>query len=91
MRSTQKIVAAILANSPAARASDKRLLVEFWQTMGIGMSQRQAEVFAALPSPEAVTRARRKLQEDGKYLPSPQIQQERHDKAAQMKQEMLHL
>lgn len=90
IRSTGKIVEHILRDSPAARMSDKRLLVEFWLTSGMGLTQQQIELFADLPSPEAITRARRKFQERGEYLPPEQIHQERHERAEQVKQEMIY-
>ncbi len=86
---TARLVEKILKDQPNTRYSDKELLMEVWSYMGLVLTSEQKRAFRNLPSSETITRIRRKFQEAGKYLPTEEITKERHDKAEQMKQEML--
>lgn len=83
------LVETVLRSKANTRYSDKELLIEVWASMGLVLNEEQRRAFRNLPSSETITRVRRKLQESGKYLPPEEVTRERHDKADQMKQEML--
>lgn len=79
----------VLSVNPDARKSDKDLLWMYWRHMGLELAPHQIELFKSLPSPETVTRSRRKLQEQGKYLPPESITKERYEQAEMAKQEII--
>lgn len=79
-------VSAILSRSKIARNSDRHLLLEFMQVMGMELKPYQQELFLSLPSLESVRRVRQKLQENGKYLADEKIAHERDYKSMRMQQ-----
>lgn len=86
---TASDVEVVLRDNQDARKSDKDLLWMFWRHKGLELTPHQIELFKRLPSPETITRVRRKLQEGGKYLPPESITRDRHEKAEQAKQEVM--
>lgn len=64
-------------NPISPRDSDHELLIQFLQFhMGMNLTQAQINVIRYI-SFESITRARRKLQENGEYLPSPEVAKQR--------------
>lgn len=68
------------------RDSDHELLIQFMQFhLGVNLTQRQIDLIRTV-SFESITRARRKLQEEGHFLPSPKVAKKRKLKGYKIKQ-----
>lgn len=80
MSQIAKQIEAILRQDPRARDSDNVLIVHLLQLHGAKLNADQIAVVCGLNF-ESVTRARRKLQEDGQYLPSAAVAKERQLRA----------
>jgi len=78
-------VANILKVSSAARNSDRELLILYMQKFGMELTLKQIEKFRKMPSTETIRRSRQAIQEQGKYLASPAVEEERFRKYKQMK------
>lgn len=76
----------ILKASTKARNSDRELLVIYMQKAGMGLSDKQILVFKGMPSVETIRRTRQMLQEQGKYLPSKEVEEVRFKKFQNMRQ-----
>jgi len=76
----------ILSVSKKARNSDKELLIIYMQKFGLDLSPQQIELFKKMPSAETITRCRRLLQEEGKYLPTKEVDQARFEKYQEFKE-----
>lgn len=75
------IVEMILAKSTEARDSDNVLIIEYlndWKNAGFTPHQIQLIKDTNF---ESITRCRRKLQEGGKFLPSPEVAAQRRLKS----------
>ncbi len=70
----------ILTVNPETRDSDNVLLLEFLQKIGANLTPYQEHIFKSV-SFESITRCRRKLQEEGKFLPSPAVAKQRRLKS----------
>ena len=71
--------ALILANDARCRNSDKLLLLKYWHTQGLHLTEEQRQIFMdKCTTPETITRARRELREQ--YPESKEVQQERFKK-----------
>lgn len=94
----KEIVTLVLTKIPEARDSDNRLLAVIWtkilEDVGAGISQTSADVLLEkisngdLPSAEAITRCRRKIQEHTPKLRG-KLWGARHKRAAYVSAEML--
>lgn len=73
----------ILKNHQMYRDSDKRLLIAFWATEGLHLSDTQIEKFLKCTSAESITRARRYLAP--KYPPGKDVDDGRFDRYEQYK------
>lgn len=82
---TSDRVEAILQVSRLARNSDKELLIIYMQKSGMNLTSQQVEIFKNMPSAETITRARRQLQEAGKYPVDVEVDSKRFDIYQQMK------
>lgn len=67
-----KRIEAILKQDARARDSDNILMVHLLQLHGMKLSAEQIRVLCGFNF-ESVTRCRRKIQEEGRWLPSPEI------------------
>ena len=56
-------VESILKHSQQARDDDKDLIIIYMQKLGANLTPEQVRIIKDMPSFEAITRARRKLQE----------------------------
>ena len=71
----QKVIQKVLKEQPITRLDDKRLILEVWKEEGLHLGKmREAYFLANCSPPESITRARRKMQEDGFYKPSEESQ-----------------
>lgn len=75
----------ILKAVPATRSSDKELLIVYMQKAGMDLTPSQIALFKDLPSMETIRRIRQKLQEDGKYPASKEVEDQRFEKYKQTK------
>ena len=85
---TAQQVENILRLVPATRSSDVELLLTYMQRAGMELTPKQISKFRDLPTPETLTRIRRKLQEQGKYEATHQVNEARFNKFKEMKQVM---
>lgn len=76
---TKKLVERVLDLKPEARDNDKLLMLYVWQMQGLHFSKGQIEAFKNASSPESIRRTRQKLQEEGKYLPSEEVEEKRYE------------
>ena len=80
------IVEYTLLNSQTARDSDTDLILKVWYEQGLHLTHEQKEIIKTKCSkPETIRRIRQKLQEQGKYLASPRVDQARFDKFKDVK------
>lgn len=82
---TSERVEAILKYDKQSRDSDKRLLIVFMQKAGMDLTPRQMEIFKEMPSMETIRRIRQKIQEQGKYPASEEVDNARFEKYQQVK------
>lgn len=89
LKQVASVVEKTLAQSPGSRANDRLLLIKTWEAYGLVLTKDQQSAFMKVPSGETITRMRRKLNEQGKYLPDESVTKSRHEKAGAFKQEMI--
>lgn len=82
---TSKQVEDILKMDKSTRNSDMLLYIAYLGRNGIHLSLQQKSAMMNLSSPETVGRIRRKLQEDGKYLPDEAVDEARFNKFKEVK------
>lgn len=80
------LVEQIMVDSEKSRSDDHLLLATTWYRLGFKLTQEQYNLFKTMPSAETVTRIRRKLQEQGKYQASKEVQKYRKHKSLVMQQ-----
>lgn len=81
-----QIIEGILARYPRTRDSDIQLIVAVWQAQGLNLTEQQREtLYNVCTSTETITRLRRKLQEQGKYLANEEVQEARFSKYQNVK------
>ena len=80
------LVEKVLQNVPKARDSDRRLLIEVYQGLGLGLTSEQIYKFLDMPLPETIRRERQKFQEKGQYLGSPEVMRKRRIKSYEVQQ-----
>lgn len=76
MKGLSNQIERILANDPRTRDSDKELIIQVLEWLGAEFTPRQLEVLRQINF-ESVRRVRQKLQEQGKYMPSPEVARQR--------------
>lgn len=70
----------------APRDSDTELYIQFLQrVLGVNLTAVQMEFIRSV-NYESISRARRKLQENGQYLPSPEVAKKRRLKSYEVQQ-----
>lgn len=67
------------------RDSDKEMIIQILQFEGAELTEEQMALIRSFNF-ESLTRARRKLQEAGEYLPSPEIAKKRRLKGYELQQ-----
>lgn len=70
----------------APRDSDTELYIQYLQRiMGAGLNATQLQIIRSI-NYESISRARRKLQENGEFLPSPEVAKRRRLKSYEVEQ-----
>ena len=77
-KKAQDVVEAVLRDSPETRSDDMKLIMAVWDNQGLHLDENQKHIFRMVLPSETITRARRKLQEVGKYRPNDEIYRQRH-------------
>jgi hypothetical protein len=75
----------ILRAISITRSSDKELYLIFMEKSGMNLTPEQQDTFRRMPSLETVRRTRQLIQEQGKYLPTAEVEQARYDKFKRMR------
>lgn len=75
----------ILKVSHGARNSDRELLIIYMQKFGVNLSETQMAKIREMPSFETIRRIRQKLQEEGKYPASKEVDEARFKKHQRMR------
>ena len=84
LRKTKVVVEEVLGRSEVTRDSDKKLIREvIFEVTGFDIP---LEVLDIMPSFESITRCRRKLNEEGLYLPESKIAEQRYSYEEQTKE-----
>ncbi len=73
----ENLVKQILAECPETRSNDKELIIKVWEAQGLYLSDEQLEIFKKCFSTETIRRTRQKLQEEGLYPATENIQNKR--------------
>lgn len=76
----------ILRLVPATRNSDTELQIVYMQKAGMELTDKQKQLFRDLPSMETIRRVRQKIQEEGKYPATKEVEQARYEKFKQTRQ-----
>jgi len=58
-----------LKEFPETRGSDKELIRRVWEIQGFRIPHKLIPFFLKVAHPETITRSRRKVQSEGRYLP----------------------
>lgn len=80
MRNITMIVERVLSNSENARNSDKELIIEVLEQLGMDFTERELHIIRSVNF-ESIRRMRQKLNEQGKYLPRPEVARQRRLKS----------
>lgn len=83
---TREKVEAILKYDVASRSSDKRLVVIFLQKSGLDLTEEQIKKFYAMDDLWTVRRCRQKIQEEGKYLATKEVEDYRYKRFKQVRE-----
>jgi hypothetical protein len=75
----------ILKVSGKARNSDRELLIIYMQKFGLELTERQEAKLRDMPAFETIRRVRQKLQEEGKYPASKEVEEARYNKYKNVK------
>lgn len=76
----------ILEFAPKTRNSDIELLIIYWQKAGVNLSNEQIQKIKELPSPDTLTRIRRKIQENGEFPATKEVNEARYNKFKNVRQ-----
>lgn len=88
MKQAHKLVEEALSTWAETRDSDKKLMLSVWYLQNPNYLDDFKTFFKEKAiSPETITRCRRKLQEEGLYLASKKVEEERFKKFSQMRNE----
>ena len=81
MTRNQRLVEKALTELPITRGSDRHLILAVWHYQNPEWRLDPAKwVLGQAIMPDTITRIRRKLQEQGKYLPEEKIVEERYSR-----------
>lgn len=75
----------ILRAVSITRSSDKELFLVYMNKFGMNLSEEQQATFRRMPSLETVRRTRQLIQEQGKYLPTAEVEKARYEKYKRIK------
>ena len=78
MTKAQRLVRRALEDYPITRGSDRHLIVAVWHLQGIVWHDSKQFILNDAIMPETITRIRRKLQENGLYLPNGEVTEKRY-------------
>lgn len=73
----KKRVESILSNYPVTRNSDIELILRVWELEGVQLNPRVRAMIKECTAPETIRRVRQKFQEEGKYLASKKVEEQR--------------
>jgi len=76
-KNAETLVKSVLRDIPDTRGDDTELIMATWEKQGLKLTPEQKSMIRKCHSPETITRARRKIQEMGIYLPSRIVIQQR--------------
>ncbi|HEX8237988.1 MAG TPA: hypothetical protein VF600_18760 [Abditibacteriaceae bacterium] len=76
-RKVKQTVLRVLQKDASARDSGQRLIWAVCREMGHEIMPEQVEAITNLPNFSSIIRARAKIQEQGRFTPSPQVRTER--------------
>lgn len=90
IRKSADLVENELKMSDRARGDDKYLMLRIWHRQGLVLTEEQRNTFLSkkIATPESITRARRKLQENGDLRPNEALYQARMDLEKQTRREI---
>lgn len=80
-RSIKPFVLRVMSREPATRCDDNALVVAVCREMGFDLLPEQIALINDLPRFSSIVRTRAKIQQQGRFLPSPEIQLQRHTRA----------
>jgi len=91
MESLKEVVEAVLEKYPVARNSDRELIFRVLVSQGLVLHVEGGitipyENLGKLPSFESITRCRRKIQEEGRFLPCEEIMEARKENEQAMRE-----
>jgi len=69
-KTVEQNILEIIKNEPACAEDDRLLITRYWQMKGLDLDYDQIQTILKLTTPETITRARRKLQQDGRVRPT---------------------
>lgn len=73
-KNVENKIVEVLKAHPEARNSNDELVIAVWEAYGISLTPQQVRKLKDIPSFETITRVRRKLNEQGLYLATPNVQ-----------------
>lgn len=73
----QDKVERVLQDNVSTRSNDRLLMLKIWEDEGLRFTPEQQQAFMKVSSPETIRRNRQKLQEDGKYRATPDVEAKR--------------
>jgi hypothetical protein len=76
-KSTEDLVKNILKDKPKTRGDDIELILTVWEYQGLNLTESQKAIIRKCHSSEAITRARRRIQQSGLFMPNNNIVQQR--------------
>lgn len=82
----QQRVRNLLEHVPSTRSSDIELIIYYYQKAGVNLSFEQMQKIRELPTPETLTRIRRKIQENGEFPATKEVEEARYNKFKSVKQ-----
>ena len=85
MEKVKQLVEKVLKEFPEARGNDKLLTLLVWEIQGLVLTKEQKAKFFKVANMETITRARRLLQKEGKFLPEFKVRVDRKIKEMKMR------
>lgn len=82
---TRQRTEAIMQFVPKSRSDDKLLCVLFMQKSGLSLSEEQIEAFYKMDDLWTVRRCRQKIQEQGKYPATKEVEEKRYKEYVRVK------
>jgi hypothetical protein len=74
------VVLRVLRQDPLSRENDNRLVLAVCRELGYDLRPEQVDFISGLPSFAGIVRSRAKIQEQGRFLPPPEVWQKRHSR-----------